>query len=825
MSTRDDSASPSSLVQVLEVAEGLIQRFDNTEIFGRYQAIRDKILQRSLKEAGLPSTQDRSPLFVQTTSPSHPVDQIESSPVDDLVDFPSFEEEDFRGNDEEREEKLVEKEKKRDRFSEESGNIRLSPSHRIIETGVNDDDREEEEEEEEDQEEESYFDELKQDDLEDASGDGEIEPELRPIDSTFDPHTEEEDSFKKEFPSELETDSPVYTRRQSQRHISSDTEKGRETATSYSLKKDVELEEMLRSSYSPERRERRGYDASSSVYRWPALSAGGMRASTRNYGVPPARHTRFDMDERPTAYSSTPFAGVARGMGEEDVLRRGKSETLHQSFVKPSRDPYDRLMMTERGGRDGGHGLMGRSRLDIRNPLGHTDRVIPRTQYEQEQSKVDTLQSLVSENSLLRSELISVSEYSKDLRHEIEQLKTERESDIDQAKLQATRKQVDEVSRLQKELSVVATELERCERSKKKVEERLSSFESAMMSRESENVDAMREFQFAAGMINELAEGITQYSRVLLPTFHPEEDDDGEEEMELPRASSIEIAARDAHKAFQNLKRVVSARMETYDIMRQKLKKENDDLKTKLESSVSRTMSATSHHQKEQSRYREEREQIQREIREMEMLYEKRITELQSTLSSRASRDTEAVGTVSQLEKELEDVSRALEQSTKEKKSLELRLDEDHAARAQLAGDLSEERRKVRMMEEELETLKLTQKFLPRTGDGRATVDQMELMRRMDQLLSENRALKEEKAALEGNVHALKKENLEARLQASISDREVLMAARDEVSSHELTSKLFQRHRITGSYVPSGASDAHHLGGSTAVAQARSGMR
>merc|ERR1712100_37098 len=112
--------------------------------------------------------------------------------------------------------------------------------------------------------------------------------------------------------------------------------------------------------------------------------------------------------------------------------------------------------------------------------------------------------------------------------------------------------------------------------------------------------------------------------------------------------------------------------------------------------------------------------------------------------------------------------------------------------RAQLAADLVTQRSLGEQLQDEIKTLKLNQKFLHggAGSSGAVSSEKMDLMRMVNQMLAENNKLKEEKVLLEADIGKLRREAIHTKVNSTVGDREVTLAASDQINPDVMTTKI-----------------------------------
>lgn len=414
----------------------------------------------------------------------------------------------------------------------------------------------------------------------------------------------------------------------------------------------------------------------------------------------------------------------------------------------------------------------------------------------------------------------SLTSYSKELRSEIEKLRTEREAEVFSLRSQWREETEEERQRLLSEIGDLRGSLDDALNRNAALESAMQSQEESAEGRSRLTVETGESLVRLGTSLSEVCGMIESYQQSLLPSFTPPAEADLNVEKLPADEFGIGEQTMRIERAVRILQMVVDAKMETLSLMRVKLKEENFGLKSKLDAVESKTVDSAATQKIAAEQFENERSGIRQEIRDLESLYEEKICEMRKELET--SKD--AAGTETQRASQAAEENAALTSKvgklTAEASDLSERLERDHEARAQLASELSSERRSLQTLREEHEKLKLTQKYVGGASDGRLSGEKFDVMRTMDRLITENTSLKQKVLLLETEAQMAKRERVERQHEVSISDREVMMAATDKLSANEIAGKIARR---TMAEVSAGGASSAASSSLTAAALKRSG--
>eukprot|EP00762_Andalucia_godoyi_P002224 ANDGO_07612.mRNA.1 hypothetical protein len=425
-------------------------------------------------------------------------------------------------------------------------------------------------------------------------------------------------------------------------------------------------------------------------------------------------------------------------------------------------------------------------------------------------------ETLSSENALLRAELSSMSSLNRELRREMERLKTEQQSFSNETLRARDAQKQSEIEALRRELALSQSELARAVQIKHSAED--------IARRSSDDKESQQHFAVAletqavraGSRMQQLADGLEKYTRDLLPNYVPPQLAAMEDATAVASGDSedsfgIGFAVGRIERTTQLLRLVVEAKIETFNMMRQKLKEENFALKAEVERLANRSAVAQSSNADAGKKLEAERAAMRDEVEELERLYTQRMDTLRRQLedAKRTAEDAQA-----RADAYVREASLARDESSTRERSLDsLRadLEREQSARAVLAAELSSARETAQKLKDEIEQLRLTQKFLGTANNGTLTHERLDVMRTMEKLLQENRSLKVDKARLEADAVQVRRENVQQKVASNLGDRELMMAAMDVTSSYEITSKLLQRNIANTQGAPPSMAQQHSV--------------
>ncbi|KAH7435598.1 hypothetical protein KP509_06G071300 [Ceratopteris richardii] len=420
--------------------------------------------------------------------------------------------------------------------------------------------------------------------------------------------------------------------------------------------------------------------------------------------------------------------------------------------------------------------------------------------------------SLRNENDLLRCQLNDLIAREKAQRIELQRLRQHRDAEVSSMVQSATAQLKAEVEQLKNMLQSTSGQLlqalsEREQaRSQKeqcaKVLDETKKTAAAQENQLAQRLQALEEsFKTGLNLASALADSVEAFQRHVLPTFKPT----GFE----PKKPAVEVSAdtiTEGKLLLEQLARlengltllrvIVDAKNDTLVLIRGKLKQENEELRAELQvaqeakqgSQIPSRPVATPMHEDSSA---EKNVMLRQELQSLQGLFNEEVNHLKSKLKMYESEEQQGQGRLMEVQKELVDLQNKLGEVESSRAALEASLKEETSARSQLVSQLFSLRKDNEKTKAELETLKLSQKFLVRQPrSGRIPVEKMDMMNTVNQLLAELNKIKGEKVALEEELKAQKLFHMRDRMQRTVTSRDVEMAASNKVGDTELASKL-----------------------------------
>eukprot|EP01018_Ginkgo_biloba_P028262 Gb_39211 [translate_table: standard] len=421
--------------------------------------------------------------------------------------------------------------------------------------------------------------------------------------------------------------------------------------------------------------------------------------------------------------------------------------------------------------------------------------------------------SLRTENDLLRCQLNDLIAREKSQRVELQRLRQHRDAEVASLVQSSTSQMKNEVEQLKSmlqntsgQLLQALSEREQAKAQKEKLARALEESRQTSASQEvgsRERLRAMEEaLNVATGMATNLASKIEGFQRHVLPTFKPTgvENKQAKVTPDVSEGKSLVEQLTKVENALTMLRVIVDAKNDTLVLIRGKLKQENEELRSQLlQARESRqgqikTMQATSKIEDQDNGA--EKHMLRQEMQSLQNLFKEEVRQLKSKLKMYESEEQHGQGRLSVLQKELAALQEKLSSVEASKVFLENNLKDEASARSQLVSQLFALRKENEKTKAELETLKLSQKFLGRqtrtsTGAGsRIPAEKMDLMNTVNQLLVETNKLKTEKLALEEELKNQRRTQVRDRVKRTVTSRDVDMAALNKVGDTDLASRL-----------------------------------
>ncbi|KAH7296265.1 hypothetical protein KP509_26G016400 [Ceratopteris richardii] len=396
-------------------------------------------------------------------------------------------------------------------------------------------------------------------------------------------------------------------------------------------------------------------------------------------------------------------------------------------------------------------------------------------------------------------------------RIELQKLRQRRESDVRSMVNSGTSQLKAEVKQLQNMLQSTSEQLlqtlsereqarsqtEQCTRALEELRRASSAQEHHLLQRLQSLEEA---FTKGVDAIAALADSVEAFQRHVLPTFKPSA-------LEMNKGSLNVVALNatvEGKSLMEQLTRlesglallrvIVDAKNDTLVLIRGKLKQENEELKAELQ--VARESMHCSHSQIERTPPSfdgpcSEKNLLRQELQSLQNIFNEEVKQLKTKLKMYESGELQGQGQLIEVQKELVALQNKLGSVEASRALLEASLKEETAARTQLISQLFALRKDNEKAKTELETLKLSQKFLVRhPRSGHIPAEKLDLMNTVNQLLSEINRLKGEKVALEEELKARKRSQVREQLKTTVTPRDVELAASNKVNDTELASKL-----------------------------------
>jgi predicted nucleic acid-binding Zn-ribbon protein len=309
-----------------------------------------------------------------------------------------------------------------------------------------------------------------------------------------------------------------------------------------------------------------------------------------------------------------------------------------------------------------------------------------------------------------------------------------------------------------------------------------------------------REVQIANTQLATLSQRFETYQRELLPNYdqlaHPAFSGSLSlsQSGSLPIDSSLLSHVARIDRGLQMLRFVVDAKLETYSRMRARLKEENLALRADNERLMGIQAQSV-------AAVEGERSQVRADVEHLEQQYHSRIDSLRRQLDDAREAAASVNGRTESLQREVQTLREERDRALRQISDVQKEVADEENMRAVLAAELATERDKVVRLKDELEQLRLSQKYLSAVSGGSnqnngagVPPERLDIMRTVEKLLAENRALKLDKARLEGELVQVRREGLQQRLASTIGEREIMLAANDQTSSYDLTAKILQKN-------------------------------
>eukprot|EP01018_Ginkgo_biloba_P034938 Gb_00220 [translate_table: standard] len=416
--------------------------------------------------------------------------------------------------------------------------------------------------------------------------------------------------------------------------------------------------------------------------------------------------------------------------------------------------------------------------------------------------------SLRNENDLLRCQMNDLIAREKAQRLELQRLRQHRDVEVASMVQSGTSQMKSEIEQLKSMLQTTSgqmmqalSEREQVKNQKEQLSRALDETRQNAANQEAhltERIRAMEEAVNMAGSIAmTLADNVDGFQRHVLPTFKPTgienkkvvPDHITEGKVLLEQLTRLE-------NGLSLLRVIVDAKNDTLVLIRGKLKQENEELRSELqlirESKQGQIETIQSTNTSEDQDNGAEKAMLRQELQSLRTLYNDEVQQLKSKLAMYESEEQHGHGKLSEVQKELTTLQEKLRSVEAAKLVLENSLKEETSSRSQLVSQVFALRKDNEKTKTELETLKLSQKFLARSQPrgGRIPAEKMDLMNTVNQLLVETNKLKSEKLALEEELKNQRRSEVRDRVKRTVTSRDVDMAASNKVGDTDLASRL-----------------------------------
>ena len=445
--------------------------------------------------------------------------------------------------------------------------------------------------------------------------------------------------------------------------------------------------------------------------------------------------------------------------------------------------------------------------------------------------------SLETENEILKSEVISLNQLSTDLRAQVSRLEASLRSQFDEATSRETAKLAAEVATLQARLESREQSIELLTERNSVTEQKARELETSLQDSRHLLQQGFHELQRVCSRSSQYLDQwlnfIQDFIIEILPTFKSMIEGDQDKQLQQllmdytvdKRIAEIQIPddfnlAGPAYAAAESqlnnlllkvdaslnmLQQVVLAKLETVNIIRNKVKDENVKLHDSLEMLQSKHQSRETQFLASQHDFEEERNVIKGQVKELQQLYKIKLEEMETRLLDARQRAQYAERDNQELKNQGVVLGQNIERMQARIVEFQQKLVTEEELRAKLIVDMTDMKKQHELQSEELNALKTQQKLLGLRDSfkdvdltcSRLSVSGKEesLVRMVDKLLAENVALKEDIDRLNIELLAAKKQSVQTKyMNNAINNREVDMVIEQKVPDSELTSKILRRN-------------------------------
>ncbi|GAQ86107.1 hypothetical protein KFL_002710020 [Klebsormidium nitens] len=416
-------------------------------------------------------------------------------------------------------------------------------------------------------------------------------------------------------------------------------------------------------------------------------------------------------------------------------------------------------------------------------------------------------QSLRNENELLRGQLRDVSAQERQHRAELARLRQHRDDDISARVAEQTAGYECEREQLLAALEAAQEELHREAAERERLEHTLQEHAHSSTEAEQQGAAALRRLEAvvtsAAGAVAEMASGVEAFQQAVLPTFKvPPEALGGLEEKAPLEGDKHGLGKQVARLArgLALLRMMVDAKSDTLVLIRGKLKAEAQALRAEVAALRGQAHDTTTELRDKEQGAQQERGQLRAEMHALQELYGNEVAQLRGRLAAYERGEAGEAGAVAAVQRQLAATAERLAALEGANARLAGTLEEESGLRAQVVAQLAAHKKEAAATRSELETLKLSQKFLVRQprGGARIPAEKMDLMNMVNHLLHEVSKVKAEKAAVEEELKAARHAHVAERSRGVVSGRDVALAADDRVHDAEIAMKLVRQRLHPG---------------------------
>eukprot|EP00668_Euglena_longa_P031710 GGOE01040953.1.p1 GENE.GGOE01040953.1~~GGOE01040953.1.p1 ORF type:complete len:511 (+),score=136.32 GGOE01040953.1:102-1634(+) len=263
--------------------------------------------------------------------------------------------------------------------------------------------------------------------------------------------------------------------------------------------------------------------------------------------------------------------------------------------------------------------------------------------------------------------------------------------------------------------------------------------------------------------------------------------------------------------ALAMLQQVVFARLETMLVLRTKVTDDNTRLQRELEASAADRQRSQAELSAIRQEAEAERAAMRRDIGELQELYRLQLARVEEQRQGAVQRAEAAEAEMKDFVARCESLQGALERSTAQRREAERRLGAEETTRARLIVEMQSLKKEGDLRAEELTSLRAQQKLLALQGSsGAISKPECHLVRIMEQLLAENEALRVKHAQLTVDVAMATDQAAQAKYLSADSreDREIGLIVERRVPDTALTARILQRNLHLAGPIPDASTTA-----------------